>query len=87
MVTYSGYVSNGPGSVDGSGNATFVVPLAARHCAVTQPVVHLESNKIMADKQLAEAEARIEAEISSQQARPSDETDVARKCSGRQWSI
>jgi len=23
MVTYSGYVSNGPGSVDGSGNATF----------------------------------------------------------------
>jgi TolA-binding protein len=24
MVTYSGYVSNGPGSVDGSGNATFV---------------------------------------------------------------
>jgi hypothetical protein len=36
----------------------------------------------MADKQLAEAEARIEAEISSQQARPEDETDVAKKM---QW--
>jgi hypothetical protein len=36
----------------------------------------------MADKQLAEAEARIEAEISSQQARPEDEADVAKKM---QW--
>jgi hypothetical protein len=36
-----GICSNGPGSVDGPGNATFVVPLAARHCAVTQPVVDL----------------------------------------------
>jgi glycosyltransferase involved in cell wall biosynthesis len=36
----------------------------------------------MADKQLAEAEARIEAEISSQQAHSLDETDVAKKM---QW--